>query len=332
MAYANAAVNQLQNIYNATGYSTPPAGFNPSNPAPYSTNAVGVYSPAQTQLGAADSTQAPTPTYADPNATAAAATTAANNQTKADNNGYLQDQAAQLRDLLGRNDTNLTQGLQGNQDQYDTGVGTVNQQKDAQVTTQNQGKLSAYDQINQNANNGYRSLAQIIGRASGTGSSAYQDLLPSVIGQDTSSQRQGATDTFGQNLSNIDASTAASLADLMKQKKANESSVRGAYQTNVQNLNNQLAQNAGQYAQNNNGGFAAVKAAQTPFQNAINDSRNATQGYFDQFRTPFTPQAVDPNLAAYQSDRSVVNAQGQPGTDSSNPYASLLRRKLQQGA
>jgi len=261
--------------------------------------------------------------------TAAQQQAATDAQTKSQNALYLQDQAGQLRDLLTRNDTSYSHGLAGNQDAYDTGAGTVNQQHDAQVTSQNKGKQSAYDTINSNANNGYRSLAQIIGRASGTGSSAFQQLLPDVIGRDTSSKRQGATDTFGQNLSNIDASTTTSLADLLKQKKAADEATSTGYQNNRQSFNGQLSQNAGQLAQNNGGDFNAVKAAQQPFADAINNSRNAVEGFFNQYRTPFTPQAVDPNLAQYQTDRSAVNAQSQPGADGSNPYSQLLRKKLQ---
>ncbi len=250
-------------------------------------------------------------------------------QAKADTLAYLTDQAGQLRGLLGRTDTNLNQGLTQNEDAYNTGVGTATTQKDAAVTSQNQAKLGAYDAINRNAGNGYRSLAQIIGRASGTGSSAFRDLLPDVIGKDTSSKRQGATNTYGQNLSNIDTSFESTLADLLKQKKTNEGTLRSTVEGQRQDLQGKLAQNAGQVAQANGGGYAAVKAAQAPFQSAIENSRNAVEGFFNQFRTPYTQQAINPNLAAYQTDRSVVNANATPGADPANPYASLLRKKLQ---
>ena len=276
-----------------------------------------------------DSTSAPStgsyPTTAQQQASAQAAANAA---TQSYNNAYLNDQEGLLRGLLTRNANNRDIGLRGNEDQYNTGVGTVNQQKQAQVTTQNQGKQSAYGQINRNANAGYRSLAQIIGRASGTGSSAFQELLPDVIGRDTSAKRQGATDTFGQNLSNIDTSTNASLADLMKQKKANESTVMTGYENNNQNIQGQLSQNAGARVQNNGGGFDAVRAAQNPYQTAINSSKDNVESFFSQYRTPFTPQEVNPNLAAYSTDRSAVNGQAQ-GANGENPYSNLLRKRLQ---
>lgn len=257
------------------------------------------------------------------------ATTTNPNAATADDLAYLSDQAAQLRDLLGRTDTSLNQGLQQNNDQYTSAVGDATSSKDKQVIGQNQAKLSAYDTINQNAGNSFRSLAQIIGQAAGRGSSAFQDLLPDVIGKDTSSKRQAATNTYGQNLSNIDSSFQSALADLLKQKNDNEQTLRTGVEQQRQDLNNQLAQNAAAAAQANGGGYAAVKAAESPFQSAINASRDAVQNFFSQFRTPYTAPTIDPNLAAYSTDRSVINAANNGTPDSTDPYAALLRKRLQ---
>lgn len=280
-----------------------------------------------TQLGAATVAAPAGPTPQQQAASQAAAQAAS---AKADDLAFLGDQGNQLRDLLGRTDTGLNQGLAQNEDQYNTAVGNATTQRDAQTQSQNQAKLGAYDTINRNAGDGYRSLAQIIGRAAGTGSSAFQELLPNVIGKDTSSKRQDATNTYGQNLSNIDTSYNGTLADLVKQKKTNEDTLRSGIESQRQGIDQQLAQNAGQVAQANGGGYAAVKAAQSPFQDAINNSRNAVENFFNQFRTAYTPTPVNPNLATYQTDRSVVNAKNDPNTpDSTDPYAALLRKKLQ---
>lgn len=296
--------------------------------------------------------QAPAPAPAQQGSVYGAATSAGSGpsaaaQGTADDLSFLNDQAAQLRSLLARTDTGLNQGLTQNQDQYDTQLGQANAQKDQQYATyadqrvaQNKGKLGAYDTINKNAGAGFRSLAQIIGRAAGTGSSAFQDMLPDVIGKDTSSKRQSATNTYGDNLAGIDKSQgqydisfANVLADLQRQKKANEDTLRTGIETQRQGINDQLSQNAGQVAQAQGGGYAAVKAAQSPFQAAIDNSRNAVEGFFNQFRTPFTPQkavADAPNLADYTVDRASVNANGNPQvSDPTNPYSALLRKKLQ---
>jgi hypothetical protein len=156
-------------------------------------------------------------------------------------------------------------------------------------------------------------------------------LLPNVIGKDTSSKRFDTTNTYGQNLSNIDTSFEGVLADLLKQKKANEESVRTGVEGQKQDLNSKLAEVASKRAQARGGGFAQVQAARAPFDQAIENSRNTVESFFNQFRTPYQAQAINPNLAAYQVDRSAVNAPGQGGS-ADNPYASLLRKKLQERA
>lgn len=257
---------------------------------------------------------------------------------------YLDDQAQQLRDLLSRTNTGLDQGLAQNQDEYDRQLGSAEAQKARQLAaygdqrvSQNQGKLDTYGTINKNANSGYNSLAQIIGRASGTGSSAFRELLPNVIGKETSSQRSKANQTYGQNLQGIDKaegqyniSFADVLDDLLRQKKDNENTLRSGIESQRQNLNGQLGTVAGQKAQALGGGYAQVKAAQQPFQNNINSSRDQVESFFNQFRTPYTAKtavAAAPDLSQYTTDRSVINAQNQGAVDPTNPYAALLRKK-----
>jgi len=257
---------------------------------------------------------------------------------------YLDDQAAQLRSLLARTDTGLNQGLTQNEDEYQRQLGQSQADKARQLAAyedqrvqQNQGKLNTYDTINKNANNGYRSLAQIIGRAAGTGSSAFRELLPNVIGSDTSSKRNEANQTYGANLQGIDKaqnqydiSFADVLDDLLRQKKTNESTLRSGIENQRQTLNSQLGTVEGQKAQARGGGYAQVKAAQAPAQQAIENSRNQVESFFNQFRTAYTPKqavAATPELAGYTADRSVINAQNQGAIDATNPYAALLKKR-----
>jgi len=263
----------------------------------------------------------------------------------ADDVAFLDDQEAQLRALLGRVDTNQTQALQRNQDEYDTQYGEAGRDKERayagyadQKIAQNQGKLGAQNTNYRNANNGYRSLSQIIGRAAGRGSSAFREMLPNVIGKDLSSKQRATSETFGRNLQGIDKaqgdydlSFAGVIADLLKQRNDNEYNTKSAFEEKRQGINAQLAQNAGQRELVRGGGYAQVKAAQDPFQNAINTSRDTVEGFFNQYRTPYVRQqavASTPELAQYTTDRASINAQAQGG-DSNNPYAALLRKKLQ---
>ena len=281
--------------------------------------------------------------YGNPSSTGAVNT----NYATPDELAYLRDQGAQLRALLGRTNTNLEQGLSKNQSEYQKQLDQSNLAKQEQLkgygeqrTGQMQGREKAYGTINQNANQGYRSLAQIIGRGAGTGSSAYQELLPNVIGRDISSKRGDANETYGQNLRGIDtaqnkynSSFEQVLKDLEDQRLANESNVRSNVEGQRQGLYGQIATNEGQIAQGQGGGYAAIRNAQQPYQDQIEQSRNAVEGYFNQFKPNYTPQqavADAPELSNYTVDRANVNAQNQ-GMDESNPYASLLRKKLQSG-
>lgn len=266
----------------------------------------------------------------------------------ADNLAFFNDQEAQLRSLLGRTDTGLAQGLTRNEDVYNREYGEAEREKeraysgfqDKRVQT-NQDKLGAYGRINQGANTGFRSLGQIIGRAAGTGSSAFRDLLPDVIGRDVSGKRRATTETYGRNLQNIDKaqgqydiSFGDVLSDLLRQKRENEENLRGGIEGQRQTINQQLAQNAAERAKAQGGGYAAAKVAAAPFQQAIEGSRNAVESFFNQFRTPYQRQAAvaaSPELGQYTVDRSAINANTQPGVDPTNPYSALLRRRLQEG-
>jgi len=249
-------------------------------------------------------------------------------QPSAQDLAFLSDQEAQLRSLLGRTDTGLNQGLTKNNDQYNEQVGRSTTDKNNQVGDQNKARLDAYGTINRNARAGLNSLRSIVGRAGGTGSSAYKELLPNIVGKDTSSKRFSATENYDTNLSKIDTSFQDVLGNLLKQKKDNEESLRSGIETQRQDINSKLAQNAAQRAQALGGGYEAVKAAQAPYQQAIENSRNQVENFFNQFRTQYVAPELKADVNPYETDRAAVNA-GQSGADSTNPYGQLLRKKLQ---
>lgn len=265
----------------------------------------------------------------------------------AQNNAYLDTQANDLRSLLGRTDTGLNQGLEKLNGSYQSQVNGANSQQaqatqdyaDKRVAT-NKDKLGAYNTLNKNANNGYRSLAQIIGRASGSGSSAFQEALPDAVGRELSAGRSDANDIYAENLGQVDTaqkktdqSFAEILRDLADQRNNQEQSLRTGIEGQRQNINSQLQQNAAQRAQNNGGGYEAVKAAQSPFQSAIDNSRNSVESFFNQFKPQVQAQQAAiaaPDLSAYEVDRAEVNAQNQGASDPTNPYSEILRKRLQE--
>lgn len=267
--------------------------------------------------------------------------------TAAQNNAYLDTQANDLQSLLGRTDTGLEQGLQSLNDSYQSSVNDQGNQErqalqdytDKRVST-NKDKLGAYDSINKNANNGYRSLSQIIGRAAGTGSSAFQDGLPDAIGKGMSGQRTDANATYAENLGNIDTAQKKTqlsfqeiLEDLANQRATQEQQLRTGVEQQRQGINSQLAQNKSARLQNSGASASQIAASQVPYQEAIDTSRNNVEGFFNQFRPTITPQQAAiaaPDLSQYTVDRANVNAQQQGAPDPTNPYADLLRKKLQE--
>lgn len=312
----------------APGYST--LGANITNP---NINYKGVSNPSDPNL---NKTPAPKGQPNTPAAPAPDPYTADSAQSAAEAATY-NSSANNLNDLLGRLDPGLAQGLQGLNDSYQ---GNVNQQQnqenqalqdysDQRVQT-NKDKLGAYDTINKNANNGYRSLAQIIGRSAGTGSSAFQDLLPDVVGRDTSSKRGDANQTYATNSGNIDTaqkktenSFASILADLANQRNSQEQQLRTGVEQQRQGLVGQQQQLEAQ-----RGNASGVNA----LQGQIDNSRNAVQSFFDQFKPTITAQqaaVAAPDLSQYSVDRSNVNAANSGAADPNNPYADILRKKLQ---
>lgn len=242
---------------------------------------------------------------------------------------YLQSIKQQYLDQQGQLGTTLEQGNRTINDQYNKGVSDTNFDKTKQSQAQTATKGENYSKINNAANRGYNSLASILGRASGTGSSVFQQLLPNVIGKDISSKRTEANTVYGKNMSNIDSSFASVLQDLADQKRKNEEDLYTGIGDQRTKLASQIGGVEGQLAYSGGGDLAAVRAAQAPYEAQARQSQLDVNGLFDKYFKPFTPKAAAPELSNYTMDRSQINAGNQGTADASNPYAALLRRKLQ---
>lgn len=125
----------------------------------------------------------------------------------------------------------------------------------------------------------------------GTGSSAFRDLLPHVVGTDTSSKTRNATETYCTNLSNIDNSFASVLQDLAEQKKKNEEALLTGIEQQRQGVQSQIGQNQAQLSAARGGDYAAQRAAGADSRNAINNSRNLVESFSNTYRTPYTHQS-----------------------------------------
>jgi hypothetical protein len=262
--------------------------------------------------------------------------------------GYYDSQIGELNGLLGRTQTGLDQGLWNLENDYQKESGYQTGQKDKamagfaekEVDTK-KSKQNNYSTINKNANNGYRSLAQIIGRASGSGSSAFMEALPDAVGRDTSTKRSAANETYGTNMQRIDKGRGETelsfqgiLEQLAQQRKDGEKNLRTEVEGQRQTINTQLGTLQGQRAAAAGGDINAVRAATDPYTAQVNASRDKVTSFFDQFKTPYVRKeatVATPELANYTADRSVVNAGGSQSASGQNPYADMLKKKLTEG-
>lgn len=260
---------------------------------------------------------------------------------------YLQSIKQNYLDQRGRLDTALSQGNTKIADEYGRELNSAEIGKENQLGTyrgqrqeQTGIKGQNYSQINNAANKGYSSLAEILGRASGTGSSAFQQLLPNVISKDIFSKRSQANNVFGRNMQNIDSSENNYMAnfkmvldDLKRQKDQNEQNLISGVNETRADLASKIGTVEGQLAAAAGGGGAQIRAAQAPYNAEVIAARDAVDNLFNKYFKPFTPRVANapaPELGTYTMDRSQINAGNQGVTDTTNPYSQILRKRLQE--
>jgi hypothetical protein len=274
---------------------------------------------------------------------------AAGNGGAADDNalqlGQLGDQEGLLNSYRSRLDTKRGDALTQIGDDYNKLKGrtetdrsnTFNDYATKEADT-NQSKLGALGDVDTHARTLSNSVRQLIGRASGSGSSAYQLAAPKAIADKATQERTDVQDTFGRNFRDLDTAKERAkikfdelLADLEDQRKQKEKGVQEGYQDEQIATQGSLADIARQRAALQGGGLGAIRAASAPFQSDIN-KRNATiDSLFSQYRTPYNYNAVQadaPQLADYTVDRAAI-APGQAAGDtgaSASPYARFLRQ------
>lgn len=256
---------------------------------------------------------------------------------------YLDDQEGLLRGLLSRTGAALTQGLTQLDDDYGRERGRTEQQRaDATAdyavrredTTRDKG--SALDNIDTNARMLANMVRGIIGRASGSGSSAYQLAAPDAVARDASLDRSEVQDTFGRNFRDLDtgekrmnSSFEDLLADLFSQRQDKERGLREGVLSQEQSILGNLADVARSKAAARGGGYGDVRAATAPLQGEIASRQGAIDELFNKYRTPFTTKAVDtqaPTLSDYRVDRAAVGGATSPGSQQYSPYSQFLRK------
>lgn len=258
----------------------------------------------------------------------------------------LAGQEDNIRNTIGGIDSRLNQGLTQIDDDYNREVGRLNRDRGTTLgKLQNQrvdterGKEQALGRVGDNARVLRNSVMQRIRQASGGGSSAM-DVAGSAINRDTSLDRQGVVENFGQNFRQLkevedDATTKYDDAAVDYDRRKNEAT--RTLREGVLDQRNQLTGGLSDIARQRQalagGGAGAIQAAGQPYQAQISQTNNAINSLFDRYRTPFAGvapvQVKQTNLADYTVDRAAVNAGQQAGTPSgsASPYAQFLNRQ-----
>ncbi len=273
----------------------------------------------------------------------AQAQAAADNQAKSLALGQNQDQQGQLRAML-QNDIpqQLQNGITQLENDYNKNYSRSAQDQataqagyDTKIQDTTRGQQTALDRVNQSANSLANSVRGIIGRASGSGSSAYQITAPQAVIQQASNDRTGVQDTFGTNFRNLDTAKKDAdtqyqrlFQDLSEQRQQKEGGLRSGIQQQQNGIQGQLADLARQQAALNGGDINAIRSAGAPYQNTINQGKQAIQDITQRFATPYSVQA--PNLQAPQlSDYLTKNAAMQQSPEQAAATTGFLPKQQQ---
>lgn len=259
-----------------------------------------------------------------------------------DDINYLNDEESFTRSLLDSARRTLENGLTSINDSYNKEQSSANSQRSRALedygiqrddTTRKKG--DALGKVDTNARTLSNSVRRLLGMASGSDSTAFNQTAPDAVARLASGERTNVLGDFGENFRALDLSEkratddfAALLEDLAAQRNQRESGLRGDIIEREQGINSSLAEIARQRALLQGGGYTGVKAAMQPYKNAISGGQSQLDSLFEKYRTPYSVKPVvveKPELRDYTVDRANIAANQQAGT-TDDPY-SYFRRK-----
>lgn len=253
-------------------------------------------------------------------------------------------QIGRTQSQLGRADTLLSQGLLTLDDNYNMETGKANKDRTrvmedygTQRTDTKMAKGRALGNVNNNARTLADSVRRILGLASGAGSSAYKYTAPGAVARTASTQRSGVLNNYGINERNLKTAEDRATADfeellsgLKDQRTQREGKLRSDTETTKIGINQTLADLAAKRAALLGGGWQATQAAIQPYMNDIDTRTAALDSIFNQFRTPYSVKAVNPqqvSLRDYTVDRAALQTGGAGGKGNYQPYSYFLNRQ-----
>lgn len=255
----------------------------------------------------------------------------------------LDAQGNQLRDFLTSSGGQLEQGLAGINDDVtrlrnknNADRGRTLEDFDVKTEDTQRAKDNSLERIDTNARVQANSLRNVIGRSSGSGSSAYQITAPGAVARDASLDREGVQEDFGANFRDLthgrkraDEDYTLADEDITRQGNEKTKALREGVMTAQNDASASLADIERRKVALRGGNPMGAGAN---FDADIARRRQAIDSLFGQYRTPIQAKAVQvnsPTLRDYVVDAGEIEGAGQPGDApaGTSPYSSFLKRR-----
>lgn len=264
----------------------------------------------------------------------------------ADTQAYYDQQLADIDRLLGRTNTAESQGLQSLQDSAAEQKRLIEEQRQRALNTYDNQKLETdqskergFGQVNDFANNSYRSLMRLFQGGNAGGGSAAKQLMPSLVSKSAGTRRQGVIDQAGQNYRAIDSARADAESqfgynsqDIENQRKNQERDFLLGIGNQRNSLDTQKGQLQVQRAQASGQGYAQARSAADASRNSVDARQAQLDALFGTYKPQYTARATNlqtPTLGNYTIDPAQINGNQNLSVDS-RYYGSQLQKKKQQ--
>ena len=267
-------------------------------------------------------------------------------QQTADERAAYDDQINALNQLLGYTQTSRDQGLSSLQAGMDDEVRKLNDSKtkamlgyDEQAVQNNKDKLGGFNQVDDYANNSYKSLQRLLLGGNAGNSSVGRELMPYLVSKSAGSKRQGVVETAGANEQSITKARGnaedefnLSQQDLGNQRKAKEQSFLESILQRQNDLSGQKRDLEVKKAMANGTGYAQARAAGDASQASINSRMGELANLFGTYKPTYNARAMNlkgPDLSKFTVDKTVdINSDKSLPTESSY-YQTMLNKKKQ---
>lgn len=266
--------------------------------------------------------------------------------TSADEQAYYDQQLADIDRLLGRTNTAEAQGLQSLQDSAAEQKRLIEEQRQRALNTYDNQKLETdqskergFGQVNDFANNSYRSLMRLFQGGNAGGGSVAKQLMPSLVSKSAGTRRQGVIDQAGQNYRAIDSARADAESqfgynsqDIENQRKNQERDFLLGIGNQRNSLDTQKGQLQVQRAQASGQGYAQARSAADASRNSVDARQAQLDALFGTYKPQYTARATNlqtPTLGKYTIDPAQINGNQNLSVDS-RYYGTQLQKKKQQ--